>query len=212
MHIPDGLIPPSVCISGYAITGGMTWYALREIKKDPNPQANIPKASLLTAAFFVASLIHIPFPLTSIHLILNGMMGAILGYYAFLAIPIGLFFQAVMFNHGGISTLGVNTIIMGLPAIAAYHLFRLKDRVNHRRELWTKILAFASGALAILLSASIFAIIALSTISPDLDVTMESKAIYVYMITCGVQAVIEGTVTITLVSFLEKVKPELLNI
>ncbi len=88
------------------------------------PQANIPKASLLTAAFFVGSSIHIPLPPTSIHLILNGLMGTLLGYYAFLAIPIGLFFQAVIFNHGGMSTLGVNTIIMGVPAIAAYHLFR----------------------------------------------------------------------------------------
>ncbi len=212
MHIPDGLIPPSVCITGYALTGGMTWYALREIKKDLNPQANIPKASLLTAAFFVTSLIHIPIPPTSIHLILNGMMGAILGYYAFLAIPIGLFFQAVMFNHGGISTLGVNTIIMGIPAIAAYHLFRLRERVTHKRELWTKILAFSSGALALLLSAILFAIIAISNIPPDVNPVTERNAIYLSMITFSIQAIIEGMVSVMLVSFLEKVKPELLNI
>ncbi len=212
MHIPDGLIPPSVCIAGYAITGGTTWYALQQIKKDSNPQANIPKASLLTAAFFVTSLIHIPIPPTSIHLILNGMMGAILGYYAFLAIPIGLFFQAVMFNHGGISTLGVNTVIMGLPAIAAYHLFKLREKVSRKRELWTKILAFASGAFALLLSATLFAAIAISTISPDLDAATERNAIYVSLIGYGIQAIIEGTVTVMLISFLEKVKPELLNI
>ena len=212
MHIPDGLIPPSVCITGYALTGGMTWYALREIKKDLNPQANIPKASLLTAAFFVTSLIHIPIPPTSIHLILNGMMGAILGYYAFLAIPIGLFFQAVMFNHGGISTLGVNTIIMGIPAIAAYHLFRLRERVTHKRELWTKILAFGSGAVALLLSATVFAVIAISNIPPDVNAVTERNAIYVSLITYSIQAIIEGMVSVMLVSFLEKVKPELLNI
>ncbi len=212
MHIPDGLIPPSVCITGYALTGGMTWYALREIKKDLNPQANIPKASLLTAAFFVTSLIHIPIPPTSIHLILNGMMGAILGYYAFLAIPIGLFFQAVMFNHGGISTLGVNTIIMGVPAIAAYHLFRLRERFTHQRELWTKILAFGSGALALLLSATLFAVIAISNIPPEVNAVTERNAIYVSLITYSIQAVIEGMVSVMLVSFLEKVKPELLNI
>ncbi len=212
MHIPDGLIPPSVCITGFALTGGMTWYALREIKKDLNPQANIPKASLLTAAFFVTSLIHIPIPPTSIHLILNGMIGAILGYYAFLAIPIGLFFQAVMFNHGGISTLGVNTIIMGLPAIAAYHLFRLRKRVTHKRELWTKILAFSSSALALLLSASLFALIAISNIPPDVNPVTERNAIYLSMITYSIQAIIEGMVSVMLVSFLEKVKPELLNI
>ncbi|HHP7230659.1 MAG TPA: cobalt transporter CbiM [Xenococcaceae cyanobacterium] len=212
MHIPDGLIPPSVCIGGYAITGGMTWYALREIKKDPNPQANIPKASLLTAAFFVASLIHIPIPPTSIHLILNGMIGAILGYYAFLAIPIGLFFQAVMFNHGGISTLGVNTVIMGLPAIAGYYIFKFREKITYKREFWTKALAFASGAITLLLSATLFAAIVISTISPELDAATERNAIYLSLIGYSIQAVIEGLVTVMLIAFLEKVKPELLNI
>ncbi|MFP4007617.1 MAG: energy-coupling factor ABC transporter permease, partial [Spirulinaceae cyanobacterium] len=98
MHIPDGLLPSSVYISGYAITGGVTWYSLRQISQKSNPQTQIPQASLLTAAFFVSSLIHIPIPPTSIHFVLNGLMGIILGYYAFPAILIGLFFQAVMFG------------------------------------------------------------------------------------------------------------------
>ena len=102
MHIPDGFIPPSVCISGYAIAGGLTWYSLKKIKQDPNPQANIPKASLLTAAFFVVSSIHIPLPPTSIHLILNGLMGTLLGYYAFLAIPIRLFFGLLFLTMGDV--------------------------------------------------------------------------------------------------------------
>ena len=139
------------------------------------------------------------------------MMGAILGYYAFLAIPIGLFFQAVMFNHGGISTLGVNTVIMGLPALSAYHLFRLREKVTRKRELWSKIFAFASGALALLLSATLFTFIAISTISPELDAATERNAIYLSLIGYGLQAIIEGTVTVMLISFLEKVKPELLN-
>lgn len=49
MHIPDGLLPPSVAISSYAITGGITWFSLRQIRKQDNYQQQIPKASLLTA-------------------------------------------------------------------------------------------------------------------------------------------------------------------
>ena len=135
MHIPDGFIPPSLCIAGYALTGGVTWYCLRKINRTTNPSQQIPKASLLTAAFFVASLIHIPLPPSSLHLVLNGMMGTILGYYAFPAILIGLFFQAVMFQHGGLSTLGVNAAMMGIPALLAYHLFQLKNRINERKQI-----------------------------------------------------------------------------
>lgn len=101
MHIPDGLLPPAVSISGYAITGGVTWFSLKQIHKQTNYQEEIPKASLLTAAFFVASLIHIPIPPFSIHLVLNGVMGLVLGYYAFPGILIGLFFQG-MFSTWGV--------------------------------------------------------------------------------------------------------------
>ena len=113
MHIPDGFVPPSVCIAGYAITGGTTWYCLHKINKEKNPQAKIPKAALLTAAFFVVNAINIPIPPSSLHFVLNGLMGVVLGYYAFPAVLVGLFFEAVMFQHGGLSTLGVNAVIMG---------------------------------------------------------------------------------------------------
>ncbi|MEO1466869.1 MAG: cobalt transporter CbiM, partial [Cyanobacteria bacterium J06633_1] len=151
MHIPDGFLPPQVCLAGYALTGGVTWYSLRQIKRDRYTQANIPKASLLTAAFFVASLISIPIPPTSVHLIFNGLMGAVLGYYAFPAILIGLFFQAVMFQHGGMSTLGINAIILGVPALAAYYMFRQRENLTGKRQSLTKMLSFAAGAGALLL-------------------------------------------------------------
>jgi len=211
MHIPDGFLPPQVCLTGYALTGGLTWYSLNQIKKDPDIQANIPKASLLTAAFFVASLVSIPVPPTSVHLIFNGLMGAVLGYYAFPAILIGLFFQAVMFNHGGMSTLGVNAIIIGAPAIAGYHLFRQREHLQGKRQILTKALSFAAGAGALLISASMFAVLLITCISPDMDVHAERTAILLSLVGYSIQAVVEGLFSVMLISFLEQVKPELLK-
>lgn len=211
MHIPDGFVPPSICIAGYAITGGMTWYSLQQIKKDSNPQKKIPRASLFTAAFFVASLIHIPLPPASIHLVLNGMMGAILGYYSFLAILIGLFFQTMMFQHGGLSTLGINAVIMGIPALFAYHIFRISNQINFRKKIWTQILAFCAGTGALLLSAILFTVIIITNITSDLDAQTEINAIYLSLISYVIQAIIEGVFTVMLISFLEQVKPEILK-
>jgi cobalt/nickel transport system permease protein len=211
MHIPDGFLPPSVCITGYALTGGVTWYSLREINRTSNPRQQIPKASLLTAAFFVASLIHIPVPPTSVHLILNGMMGSILGYYAFPAILIGLFFQAVMFQHGGLSTLGVNAAMMGIPALLAYHLFQLRHYFRTRKQLWTKILAGLAGFTALALSALTFVVITIINITQDLDVQTEKNLILLSLVGYLIQAVIEGVFTIMLIVFLEQVKPEILQ-
>lgn len=211
MHIPDGFLPPSVCITGYALTGGVTWCCLRQIQRDRDIGANIPKASLLTAAFFVSSLIHIPIPPTSIHLIFNGLMGALLGYYAFPAILIGLFFQAVMFQHGGMSTLGINAIIIGSPAIAAYYLFQQRERLKGAKPAITTIFSFASGAGALLLSATMFVLLLVTNISPDMDVNAERSAILISLGGYSIQAIIEGVFTVMSISFLEKVKPELLR-
>ena len=211
MHIPDGILPPNIAIAGYAITGGITWYSLRQIKKQKNPDAQIPKASLLTAAFFVTSLIHIPIPPSSIHLVLNGMIGIILGYYAFPAILIGLFFQAVMFQHGGLSTLGVNATIMGTPAIFAYYFFQLSNQLGLKKSVWRAVFVFLSGSGALIISALMFTVIVITNISPDLDIQAEKTAISISLVGYAVQAIIEGGFTVMLVSFLEKVKPEMLN-
>ncbi|MEB3273062.1 MAG: cobalt transporter CbiM [Prochlorothrix sp.] len=124
MHVADGLLPAPVCIGGYGVTGLITWAVLRQIDRRSNPSAEIPKASLLTAAFFVSSSLYIPIPPVSVHLVLNGLLGAILGLYAFPAVLIGLLFQALVFGHGGLSTLGVNALIMGVPALVAAQIFR----------------------------------------------------------------------------------------
>ena len=126
MHIPDGIVPAQVCLAGYGLTGLVTFYSLKQIDRQGNANANIPKASLLTAAFFVASSIYIPIPPTSVHLLLNGLLGVVLGYFAFPAILIGLFFQALVVGHGGWTTLGVNASMMGFPSLLAYHIFRLR--------------------------------------------------------------------------------------
>jgi cobalt/nickel transport system permease protein len=210
MHIPDGLLPPSVCISGYAITGGITWFSLRQIKKQPNYQEQIPKASLLTAAFFVASLIHIPIPPFSIHLVLNGMMGLILGYYSFPAILIGLLFQTIFFQHGGLSTLGINGIIMGFPALIASYIWSLSKIAILKKLPISNLLAFVASGCSILLSALIFVSITLANISPDLDIDTEKTAILTSLVGYGVQAVIEGILTVIIINFLTQVKPEIL--
>ena len=62
MHIPDGILPLPITLGGYAASISICWLCIRATNKREDPWAEIPKAALLTAAFFVASLIHIPIP------------------------------------------------------------------------------------------------------------------------------------------------------
>jgi cobalt/nickel transport system permease protein len=211
MHVPDGFLSPQVCLIGYGITGGAIWYSLSRINRETNRQEKIPKAALLTAAFFVTSSIYIPIPPTSIHLVLNGLMGIVLGYYAFPAILVGLLFQAIIFGHGGLSTLGINGVIMGLPAILAYYIFNLRHSFAKNNQFLTNIFAFVAGALSLGMAATMFTVLMVTTIPADIDVETEKIGIYVALVGYSIQMVIEGIFTVMLVSFLEKVKPELLE-
>lgn len=211
MHIPDGILPVPVTGAGYAAAATTTWYSIRRIKQKEDPRQDIPKASLLTAAFFVVSWIHIPMPPTSVHLVLNGLLGALLGYYAFPAILIGLSFQAVMFGHGGLTTLGVNVMIMGLPAIAAHYIFRLRKFGNKESRRKAGAFGFLSSAVAMAMSVAMFVVILLTNLPADLDVKIERAAIYTLALAHVPLIFIEGTITALLVLFLQRVRPRILD-
>ncbi|MGB3402903.1 MAG: cobalt transporter CbiM [Microcoleaceae cyanobacterium] len=214
MHISEGILPAKICLMGYGITGLATWYSLRQIHRQPNPTAGIPKASLLTAAFFVASSIHIPIPPASVHLVLNGLLGAVLGYYAFPAILIGLLFQAVMFGHGGLSTLGINAVIMGIPAMLAAQIFLLHRRTNEASGsiVYRNLYGFLAGAVGLGLAAALFFTLTILNLPSGLDQTIENKAIYGLIMAHIPLMIIEGIFTVMVINFLEKVKPELLKL
>lgn len=221
MHIPDGLLPAPICLGGYALTGLITWYSLRQIhrqeRRSPGNAADateeIPKASLLTAAFFVASSIHLPIPPTSVHLVLNGLLGAVLGYFAFPAILIGLFFQALVFGHGGLTTLGVNAVMMGVPALLAAQIFRLRQvlRPWFNPKLALGISGFLAGAIGVALAALIFFTLVITFIPAGFDPTTERLAIYGLMLAHIPLMGLEGIFTAALVLFLQQVKPEMLK-
>lgn len=211
MHIPDGILPLPVTLGGYAACVALGWYCIRRIKQRQDPRQDIPKAALLTAAFFVASLIHIPLPPASVHLVLNGLLGALLGWFAFPAILIGLFFQAMMFGHGGLTTLGVNGIILGMPALAAFALFRLRTWVGEPTASKTTAFAFLAGASAILFSFALFSLILFTNMPAHLSAAAEKRAILTLMLAHVPLMVLEGMMTAMLVAFFLRVRPDILE-
>src|SRR5262249_18272929 len=118
VHISDGVLTGPWLVGGFvgagilalsavAIDWLLGWMGRRRF-----PEEEIAQTALLTAVFFVASLIHVNLGPTSVHLLLNGLLGVILGWRVALAVPVGLFLQAALTVHGGFTTLGVNSCIM----------------------------------------------------------------------------------------------------
>ncbi len=162
----------------------------------------IPRIGILSASFFVASLIHVPIGVASVHLILNGIVGLILGWGAFPAILVALTLQAVLFQFGGITALGVNTVIMASPAVFCYFLF---GRLMVRKPSVAIPAAFAAGALSVLLAAILLGLALIFTEEGFIKVST-----LVVMANLPVMAV-EGVITALCVAFLKKVQPEMLS-
>lgn len=211
MHVPDGFLPGAVLAGGYAITGVMTAYSLHKINQQEDPRAEIPKAALLTAAFFIASAIRIPVPPVSIHLLLSGLMGVVLGWYAFPSVLVGLILQFLVFGHGGFTTLGVNAVIMGIPAVAGFFIFRMANRRPNAGPGWFATWGFIAATLAIVLAVVIFYTLIITTLPADIDSDLERQATIALSLAHLPLALVEGLFTALLVGYLRRVKPEMIN-
>jgi len=164
----------------------------------------IPEVGVMSAAFFVASLIHVPLGPTSVHLILNGLVGLLLGWAAFPAILVGLVFQAILFQFGGMTTLGVNTVTMALPAVVGYYLFGPAVRSKNQRA--ALIGSFFCGAFGVLGAAFLVAFALYWTGQSFLEAGRIVVLAHIPVM------IIEGILAMFCVAFLRKVKPELLEV
>lgn len=213
MHVPDGILPLSFTLGGWACVAGLTALSLSRIAARPDPQEGLPRASMMTAVFFAASLIHIPIPPGSVHLMLSGLMGAMLGWYALPAILIGLTFQAVMFGHGGLTTLGLNGVILGLPALAAFGVTRAltKGPGSSARPVTQALVSFATGAGAVMLAVALFAAILLAGLPAHLDTGTERVAILALALGHIPLALTEGLIVVAVLGFLRRTSLEMIG-
>src|SRR5438270_2941015 len=147
VHIADGVLAWPWWSGGLVVAAGLVLLGAWRIRDE-----EIPQIALLTAAFFVASLIHVRL-VTSVHLLLNGLVGVILGRRAALAIPVGLFLQAALLGHGGFTTLGINSCVMVLPALLAGQMFLGLQRLPWVHRPWFRAGLVAGSALLWTLSA-----------------------------------------------------------
>jgi len=196
MHISEGVLSAPVLVSGMALTAAGTAIGLKKLDYD-----HIAKTGMLSAAFFVASLIHVPVGPSNVHLILNGIVGLLLGWAAFPAILVALVLQAVLFQFGGITTLGVNTVIMALPAVLCYMAFSPLIRKQNPVAIMA---AFACGFFSVFLGAVMVGLGLIFTEENFLQVAAIVIAAHLPVM------IIEGTVTALCVAFLKKVQPEML--
>lgn len=147
-HIPDGILIAPVLAMGAAVAVSGCAVALKRLEPE-----RIPQVGILSAVCFVAALVHFPVGPASLHLMLSGLLGIMLGWAAFPAILVALLLQAVLFGFGGVVVLGVNVMNMAVPALLCGWAFHaLRGRIDAR------LAAGGAAALAVLLTSLMVAL------------------------------------------------------
>jgi len=197
MHISEGVLNAPVLIGGFVGTAVLAAATMRKMDLE-----EIPKLSVITSVFFVASLIHVPIGVTSVHLILNGLIGIVLGWRAFPAVLVGLVLQAILFGHGGVTVIGVNTLMMGGGALVAYMVWQQRHHFAFkRREL---VFGALAGATGVMVSGTILSLALVTT--GEAFYAMAGAVLLAHIPIILIEAGVVGACA----EFLNRVKPEIL--
>ncbi|MDO9573577.1 MAG: energy-coupling factor ABC transporter permease [Candidatus Contubernalis sp.] len=120
LHFPDGVLPPYLWVSGLAVTAVLTALIIYGAGKQEQIK-KLPLVGILVAIMLIAMSI----PLGPYHLNLTVLSGIILGpALAFLAVFTVNLFLSFM-GHGGITVVGLNTLVIGLEALLGFLGFTL---------------------------------------------------------------------------------------
>lgn len=198
MHISEGILTAPVLAGGAVLTVIGTGVGLKKLDYD-----RIMTVSLLSAAFFVASLIHVPVGPGSVHLLLGGLLGLILGWGAFPAIVVALSLQTIFFQYGGIIVLGVNGFNIAGPAVLCGLLLKPWLAGSKKQQM---IAGFLAGFLAMFLSALLMAAALYFSDHGFLRAAGLLLASHLPVM------LIEGLITMFVVTFLARVQPEILSL
>jgi cobalt/nickel transport system permease protein len=192
MHIADGIIPNLWCGAAHGISWTAMYWLGRRLETD-----EVVRLGMLASASFVVSLVHFPLGGTSVHLGLYGLIGILAGRRAFPVIFAALLFQTILFQHGGLLSLGLNAANMGLGALFASMIWRT--------GLFSEtIRAFVCGFTGVAVPALL--------ISLEFFLTGYGKGfLFMALLYLGA-AVLEGVLTGVAVSFVRGAKPTMLQV
>lgn len=200
MHISEGVLSAPVLAAGATLAIAGLVIGLKQMRED-----QIAPAGVMAAAFFVASLVHVPIGVASAHLLLVGLIGVILGWSSIPAIFVALLLQGLLFQYGGLTTLGVNTTSMGYSAVLAWYLFHWLERLLPGK-VGISIAGFIAGASGVAFSGLLTACALAFT-----NEGFRAAAITLFMAHLPVM-IVEGLLTALTASFLARIRPTVLGV
>jgi len=221
MHIPDGILPVGLWIAGFLLMFLAMGISLHRLRNS-DQKKKIPLLGAISAAMLVAMSLEI-IPI-AYHINLSVVAGILLGpALGFLAAFITNLMLALM-GHGGITVMGLNTLLLGTEVIVGHTLFY----ALHRRlpVFWRA--AAATMLTLFLTTLALVGIVAASNVEPELfhdagehagvergehqgDLISVSRFASIALSLGFFGWLIEAAITGSVISFIARVKPDLLS-
>jgi cobalt/nickel transport system permease protein len=211
MHIPDGFLDLSICAITYALTGVFWIFAFRSAGKSLN-EKQVPLMGTLTAAFFAAQMMNYPVVGgTTAHLLGGPILAITLGPYAgLISMTIIILIQTLVFGDGGITTYGANILNMGVVGVFIPYIVYLLVVKTAKSQKAVYVGAFLGAFIGDIMAAICAGLeLGLSTLSFPYSVSIAVAAMVTHHSIIGI---LEGVVTVAILSVLQRTRPDLLKL
>lgn len=210
MHIPDGLLSTEIWAGMWIVSIIILGYSLSKVSNRLSDK-HIPLMGVLAAFIFSVQMLNIPVAAGTTGHVLGGVLAAsFLGAFAASVVMASVFIvQALFFADGGITSLGANMFNMGfIGTIICYYIYKgLRYLIgNNTRKGIIIGLGFAAWFSVVLASAATSIELAASGVFPLKESLIAMVGIH------SIIGFIEAGVTISVVLFVLRVRPDLFNI
>ncbi|QUH22740.1 energy-coupling factor ABC transporter permease [Methanobacterium alkalithermotolerans] len=204
MHVPDGIIPLSQSAIYWIISILTVIIYTYKISRDEDKEKRVFTTALLVVASIIGSSLSIPSPLgVPIHFFIIPLVAIILGplsgsVVAFLTLIIQYFFLGM----GGFTTLGANTLTIGVVLSFSTYIF-----YTLLKDLDLRLGIFSGTFMGIIMATLAHVLILLVAGIATLEVLIATLVPFYLFI-----AVLESAASVIIISFIDKIKPELLSL
>lgn len=214
MHIQDGFLTGPWSAIWFGTASVFVAKGIYDVKKRTQDVSMFkPLLGLISAAVFFISLLPVPVPITgtSSHPSGTPLAAILVGPFVSVVISVvALLLQAVFFAHGGISTLGANVMSEGVVgSLVGYTVFRLGRKMGLSLGIAAGAAGFI-GDIAVYCTTSLELALGIPGVH-NLTVPKAFLTFFgLYMPTQLPLAVLEGLVTGAMLTYIAKVRPDIL--
>lgn len=204
MHIAEGYLSLNWCLLYFVLIAPFVFLSLKEVKKITGKNKDVKMLLALVAAYvFVMSALKLPSVTgSSSHPTGTGLGAIIFGPVVMVAISVVvLLFQALLLAHGGLTTLGANTLSMGIVGpFVAFGIYKLFKKKNQSVAIFA---GCAVGNLATYIVTSLQ--LAMAYPSPEGGILVSAvKFLGVFAVTQIPLAIVEGIISVIIFDFVKK--------